>query len=44
MTGDFTEIDGERYLHIVAFNAVVDMDNMRVTATGIFPEPELSEK
>lgn len=43
MRGEFVDKDGERYLHISSFNADVNMDNMKVSATGIFPEPELSK-
>lgn len=43
MHGEFVEKEGERYLHVNAFNADVSMDNMKVIATGIFPEPELSK-
>lgn len=43
MNGAFENIDSERYLHITDFDVVVTMDDMKVFATGIFPEAELSE-
>lgn len=43
LTGEFVQVNDERYLHVTAFHADLDMDNMRVYASGIFPEPELSE-
>lgn len=43
MDGTFETIDNERYLHITDFDVVLGMEDMKVFATGIFPEAELSK-
>lgn len=43
MTGVFEMNDGEKYLRITNFDVVLGMDDMKVFATGIFPEAELSK-
>lgn len=38
----FETNENERYLRITNFDVVLTMDDMKVFATGIFPETELS--
>lgn len=43
MDGFFEVIEDERYLNITDFDVSLTMDDMKVFATGIFPEAELSK-
>lgn len=42
MNGLFETDNNEQYLHITDFDVLLTMDDMKVFATGIFPEAELS--
>lgn len=43
LIGEFVDVDGERHWRLTGVDLSMEMDNMRVSATGIFPEPALSK-
>lgn len=42
MAGRFEERNGEKYLRVYDFSAHPIVGDMKIYATGIFPDPELS--
>ncbi len=44
MKGVFEDRDGERYLRIESFDIVPYIGDLKVSMTGIFPDPELSKE
>lgn len=43
MEGVFEDRNGERYLRLTAFDAFPNVRSMKIFATGIFPDAELSK-
>lgn len=44
MKGVFETIDGERYLRVESYDLIPTIGDLKVQMTGIFPDPELSER
>lgn len=42
MNGKFETRDGKRYLRVVDFDMDVDIDDMKIYANGLFPDPTLN--
>jgi Haemolymph juvenile hormone binding protein (JHBP) len=43
LTGELTTLNGEDFMKIVRFNLVPEGGKMKLYATGIFPDPQISE-